>query len=54
MRFLSGERYAIVLTDRFGGKHWRYFRFKLLAGLRVRWANRSGSNEAGMMLGWTL
>lgn len=54
MRLLTGERYAIQIVDQHGGKWWFYYRFKFLAGLRVRWANRAGSNEAGMMLGWTL
>ena len=52
-RGLTGERYAIQITDRHGGKWWRYYRFRFVASLRVRWANRLGSDEAGMMLGWT-
>jgi hypothetical protein len=54
MRFLTGERYAIQIADEHGGLHWRYYRFKFLASLRVRWANRTNGKEAGMMLGWTL
>lgn len=54
LRFLTGERYAILLIDRHGGRFWRYYRFKLLAALRVRWANRASSDESGTMLGWTM